>query len=218
MRTLAWMVLAAVLCGLTSRAGDADGTAAVEPVLARLEAQFAGLHSVSADFVQEKRMALFRDPVVIRGRMAIRDDGAFAWHVREPVRCSLVMQAGRLRQWDGETGKIQDLDLRASPVFQTVFAQLRHWFSGQFSELRASYAASLAGTHPLAVRFAPLDATRKVLAAIVVVLQDDSRYIQRVTVEETSGDTTVITFTNTVLNGTLDKSVWMLPPGVQDGR
>jgi len=210
MRMLTGVLLAIALCGCTGRAEDA--APAVEPVLARLEEQFAGLRSVSSDFVQEKHLALFRDPVVLKGCMAICDDGAFAWHVREPLRYSMLMQGGRLRQWDGETDKIQEIAVRSNPVFQTVLTQLRRWFSGRFGDLRANYAVAIAGTNPLALRFTPRDATRKVIGGIVVVLRDDTRYIQRVTIEEASGDNTVITFTNTVLNGTIDASAWILPP------
>jgi outer membrane lipoprotein-sorting protein len=207
-----WLLLVIVLCGCIIRADDAAVPLAADTVLAGLETQFAALQSVSSEFVQEKHLALFRDPIVLKGSMAIRKDGAFAWHVREPLRYSFLMQEGRLRQWDGETDKIQEIAVRSNPVFQTIFTQLRRWFSGRFSELRANYGVAIAGTNPLALRFTPQDATRKVIAGIVVVLRDDTRYIQRVTIEETSGDRTVITFTNTVLNSTIDASVWLLPP------
>ncbi len=210
MRIVIGTLVAIALCGGTGRAEEA--APAVEPVLARLEEQFAGLRSVSSDFVQEKHLSLFREPVVLKGAMAIRDDGAFAWHVREPLRYSMLIQEGRLRQWDGETDKIQEIAVRSNPVFQTVMTQLRRWFSGQFGELRTNYAAAIASTNPLSLRFTPQDASRKVIAGIVVVLRNDTRYIQRVTIEETSGDRTIITFTNTVLNGTLDASLWRLPP------
>jgi len=60
----------------------------------------------------------------------------------------------------------------------------------------------------LTIEFVPTEKniSRKVIKSITITFREDRTYLQQIRIQELSGDTTTIRFTNTVLNAPLDES------------
>ena len=54
---------------------------------------------------------------------------------------------------------------------------------------------------------------KKVLKIITVTFREDERYLRQIEFQEVSGDSTLITLENTVLNPVLDDSYFIVDPG-----
>jgi hypothetical protein len=198
-----------VICAPLTRSAVADD----DLLMDALTTWRSGLQQVStivSDFVQEKHMALFLNPLTIRGRLFITMDGRFAWETHEPVRYKLVVADGRIRQWDEETGRVQTISLRDNPVAEAIQAQMSVWFSGQYDQLADTYSVTLKSTDPVVFQFIPLDnaPAADYLKSVQVRLRSDGQYLDTVLITEPTGDSTSILFTNTVLNQTLPDAVW----------
>lgn len=171
-------------------------------LLSRLGEKASGFKSLKTDFVQEKNLAIFKNKIIIKGRIYIQKPNKLAWHVDKPVRYSVLITDKSIRQWDEETNSVQEISLSRNPVFQNVVNQLTVWFSGDYSSLLADNNAHLLQNSPIILDFIPKETNiaRKVIKSITITFRGDEKYIERIKILEISGDTTTIAFVNTVLN------------------
>ena len=210
----------AALVSAKEAAKEAKPTVTPEAAIAmkRLAEKFSGVKTVQTSFVQEKSLALFDQKMVMKGKIALESNGRFAWRVTEPVRYTLVMTGTKLKQWDEDSAKVQEISMTSNPVFQAVFTQLQCWFSGRFQDLARDFSVSLVKEKPLTLAFVPKSAAAgKAVKQVTVVLRDDERYVSEIKIEEAGGDETVMTFHDTVLNDVnpIPAATWEAKP---DGR
>lgn len=183
--------------------------------LAELQRSLGGTTNVQSDFVQEKHLSLLQQTVVIKGRLAVQQPDRLAWRVFEPLRYTLVLDGTTLRQWDETSGKVQQMSLAGNPVFGVVVTQLRAWFAGRFDDLQKDFEAQSDPAAPRpTITFIPRDSSfaAKAIRRVVLVFREDHRYLDSMLIEELSGDHTLMTFTNTVLNAAVDPTVWEVAP------
>ena len=201
---------ACVLLGWTSRARAAD----VEAILARLEERVAGVNSIETGFVQDRKLALFKKSLVLRGRLYMQQPDRFAWHLEEPIRTRLVLDGSRMRLWDETSGDVQTLGVDQNPMFRLAANQIRQWFSGRYSALRSEYDIDVASETPTVLRFTARDgnAARNFIESVAVTFRDDERYIKAIEIVEKGGDSTSIAFRDTILNGDIPENAWQVEP------
>lgn len=204
-------LLSSVLCLLSS----VLCSRAEIPLLAELQGSLAGTTNVQSDFIQEKRLSLLQQTVVIRGRLAVGQPDRLAWTVLDPIRYTMVIEGSTLRQWDEATGRVQVMSLGGNPVFKVVVTQLRAWFSGQFDLLTRDFDVQPGGEGEQdALAFVPRAGsfTEKVIRRVVLTFREDRRYLKEILIEERTGDSTRMTFTNTILNAVIPDSAWKVTP------
>jgi len=162
--------------------------------------------TLKTDFTQEKEMAMFKEKLVIKGRIYLQKPNKVAWHVDKPLRYSVLITDKFIRQWDEDTNQVQELSLTKNPMFQTVIRQLTVWFSGEYGSLLETNDVRLVKRGPIVLEFSPRanNDARKVIKSITITFRDDETYLQQIRMQELSGDVTTITFTNTLLNAPLD--------------
>ena len=189
-------------------------TNSVTASLLDLQRSLAGTTNVQSDFVQEKRLSMLQQNVVIKGRLAVEQPDRFSWQVTEPIRYTLILEGTNLRQWDEPTGRVQQMSLAGNPVFGVVATQLRAWFAGQLDSLLQDFDAEIEAMSPPRISFTPRDGSfaRKAIRRVTLTFREDRRYIQNMEIEELSGDQTRMTFTNTVLNAPIDPQAWEVKP------
>jgi len=162
--------------------------------------------TLKTDFIQEKKMVMFKEKLVLKGRIYLEKPNKIAWHVDSPVRYSVLMTDKFIRQWDEDTNKVQELSLKGNPVFQNVLSQLNVWFSGEYGSLLETNDVKILKNEPLVLEFIPRDNnfSKKIIKGITITFRNDQNYLQQLKIQEKSGDTTTINFMNTVLNSQLD--------------
>ncbi len=207
----AGLVAASLAVARSSFAAETDASAdSLRAALAAWQEGLQQVSTISSDFTQEKRLALFRDPLAIQGRLFLSTDGRFAWETHSPVRYKLVVADGRIRQWDEESGRVQTISMRDNPAASTIHSQMSVWFSGRFEELADTYSVELIAEQPVVFRFRPILGTPAAdyLQAVEVQLHPDGHYLNHVRIFERSGDQTFISFVHTVLNPDLPDATW----------
>lgn len=174
----------------------------IHDLLLQMEKQGSDFNSLKTDFVQEKNLAIFQNRIIIKGRIYIQKSGKVAWHVDEPVKYSVLITDKFIRQWDEDTNRVQEIPLSKNPMFRVVIDQLTAWFSGQYIRLLNDYDVSLINKQPLEIEFRPRESSnvKKIIKAITIKFREDGRYLHKVQFNEVSGDSTAITFNNTVFN------------------
>ena len=181
-----------------------------DAALERLKKVACDLNSVESDFVQEKKLKMFTSPLILTGKVYLKKPDLFAWHTFSPVHYSLVMNKGTARQWDEDSRQVQTMPLKNNPAFAAAITQMRKWFEGDYRSLAADYDLGVLQDNPLAVSFSAKKgfAGAQFIKEINLYFRPDMRYIARIEVIETSGDTTTITFSNTKINVPIDHAAW----------
>ena len=108
------LLLAAAAAAPLQAAGPQD------EVLARLARGAAGIETVQGRVVQEKRLEMFQDTVVSRGRFAYRRPDRLRWELTEPVVTGFVITGPTGRRWHGLTGKTEPFTLENDPMMRVV--------------------------------------------------------------------------------------------------
>lgn len=183
-------------------------TSDMRELLLQMEKQGSDFNSLKTDFTQEKDLAVFRNKIIIKGRIFLQKPGTVAWHVDEPLKYSVLITDKLIRQWDEDADQVQEIPLSKNPMFRVVIDQLTAWFSGRYVQLLADYTVSAKKTHPLELEFIPRESgnMKKIIKAITVTFREDRKYLQKVQFDEVSGDSTTIIFKNTIFNAPINSA------------
>lgn len=214
-KTIAPAILALLVCALAvqgplfaeDRPREAPRTPAdVASFLDSLGRKVSGFQTLKTGFIQEKEMALFRDKIVLQGRIYLQKPGKIAWHVDKPIRYSVLITDSAIRQWDEDTNKVREVSLAANPVFQSVIGQMTVWFSGEYGALLENNDVKVLSLAPVVIECVPREKNiaRKVIKSITITFRDDETYLKQIRIEELAGDVTTLRFTNTLINVPLD--------------
>ncbi len=217
------VVLTPVLCfllwGGTAVAADARKEGPPEQsdlslLLTAIGKKVSGFKTLKTDFTQEKEMAMFKEKLVLKGRIYLQKPNRVAWHVDRPLRYSVLITDKFIRQWDEDTDQVQELSLTKNPMFQNVIRQLTVWFSGEYGSLLETNDVRMMKRSPLTIEFSPRsnNDAGKVIKSITITFREDQTYLQQIRIQERGGDVTTIVFTNTVLNAPLDNSDFEVHP------
>jgi outer membrane lipoprotein-sorting protein len=184
----------------------------VADLMERLSNEFSGIRTVQARFIETKQIRILEQEMELTGSLAVEKPERLAWRVEKPLACTIIIANGKVSQWDEDSGKIQSFSSRSNPVFAMVLDQMQNWFSGDFISLLADYDVSVKQQNPLMLTFVPLSDSpnAQAIRQVCVTIRDDLRYVQAISIEDTSGDTTTITFIDTRLNQPVPAETWRI--------
>jgi outer membrane lipoprotein-sorting protein len=178
----------------------------VSELLTRIGEKVAEFKTLKTDFVQEKNLAIFKRKIIMRGRIYLQKPNTIAWHVDKPVKYSVLITDTAIRQWDEDTDQVQEIPFSKNPVFKIVLNQLTTWFSGNYGSLLNEYTVKVMQQQPYVFEFMPKETnfSRKIVKSITVTFREDEKYLEKIKIQEMSGDSTTITFEHTVIDVPID--------------
>ena len=182
----------------------------VDELMARLGKEFGAIQTVQTRFVETKTIRILEQDLKLTGHLAIENPGRLAWRIEKPLACTLIIADGKVRQWDEDSQSVQSFSSKKNPIFSMVLDQMQHWFSGDFVSLLEEYDVVKKQDTPLLLVFTPHSSSlnAKVIRQVIVTIREDLRYVQSICIEDVSGDSTTISFLDTVLNETVPSDVW----------
>jgi outer membrane lipoprotein-sorting protein len=220
-RTILMLVLTVPVQTGMVFAADAGKSAVTQPAdmgafLSSIGKKASDFKTLKTEFTQEKKMAMFKEKLVLKGRIFLRKPNRIAWHVDSPLKYSVLITDKLIRQWDEDTNQVQEISLTKNPIFQNVLNQLTVWFSGEYGSLLGSNDVRLVKRHPMVIEFIPKEnnISGKVIRSITITFREDEKYLQQIRIQELSGDVTTIHFNNTLLNTILPDSSFEVKGGV----
>jgi outer membrane lipoprotein carrier protein len=180
----------------------------ISAFMSELGKKASDFKTLKTDFVQEKKMAMFKEKMVMKGRIYLQKPNKIAWHVDSPIRYSVLITDKLIRQWDADTDKVQEISLAKNPIFQNVLNQMNVWFSGNYGSMLDTNTVTVLKADPLVIEFLPKEGNvaKKIIRNITITFRADQKYLQQIRILENSGDVTTIRFTNTKLNPPVSSS------------
>jgi len=161
---------------------------------AGVRARLADASVLRGEFVQEKRLQGFKNPLLSKGDFLLARDRGVVWNTRSPFASTLVLTKQRLlsRQADGSTQALAGE--QASPAVSTANALLMALLSGDIDTLSRQFRLheTVAADGSWRLELEPKQgALKKIFKRIE--LQGD-QHVRSVRLEEIRGDRTEIKF------------------------
>jgi outer membrane lipoprotein-sorting protein len=167
--------------------------------LAEIQAASEKVRSFSSEFVQERRLALFAEPVIFHGSLTVVRPDRLRWEFTAPLPSVLIFRGEQGIRCNDKVPPTH-FDLGTDPIMRTVAEQLWLWLGGDYSRLNALYLMEKSG--PSALRITPKDhRVSDYISSITITFDTTSRQPEKVEIADPGGDTTVISFKSYVLNG-----------------
>jgi len=176
--------------------------------LRKVEERMSGVRSLAVEFEQEKKLRLFKEPVVTRGLLLFAAPDRLRWETRAPFRSILVVSGNEVGKYEYLKDERRPLKLgRGADAILLVMDRIRSWFQGKFDREGKYYEIDAVREPRPRLVLRPRDeAIRKRISAMELDLSADLSAVEAVTLVEGEGDRTVMRFKELARNREL-------PPG-----
>lgn len=180
--------------------------------LSEIESAMKTVSTLSADFVQEKKIKFLRHTLVIRGTFHLDKAGRMAWRVNSPIQYCCVIEKDRLTQWDADSNKVLSIDTTRNQLLKSLVDSMGLYFSGAFMKMSDSFDISF--PEPRSLKMIPRkgNIAAEFVASMTVTLSEDLRHVREVRIEENNGDLTHIVFSGFSINQPQPEKVWQAGP------
>ena len=161
------------------------------------------IHTLKADFVQEKHLKILSSPLISTGLFRYQAPDSFRWEYRSPIKNLVLMQAGDLSRYEWTERGFQKITGHGFQGIQGVFEEITRWLKGDFDRdgaFRVSFQEDEIVLNPREEAF------RQWIHRIVLALSERPGVIQSVTLHEGADSYTRITFKDVQVNADLSPS------------
>lgn len=167
------------------------------------------INTIQCDFVQEKAMSMLAEKAVSKGKFYFKREGKVRLEYLQPQKNLVVMNNGKMLLQDAK--KTTQMDMHRSKVFQQLNSIIIGSISGDLYSGKEFTVKLFENGTQVKVELNPLSKTLKnFLSTIVVVLDKKDFTAQRIEMNETSGDSTILTFSQKAINGAVNESLFVV--------
>jgi len=191
-------VLCCLLC--LAPAALAWGNPPAEPI---------GLHSVQAEFTQEKHLPILARPLVSHGLFVFQVPDSLRWEYLVPLHSVLLMHNGTMSKLIERNGRLQPDPGVGIDAMRIILEEIGSWLDGRFSD-NPLFIVSRddADTVILTPREAGLQA---IISRIELRQGQEMGILESVTIVEGVASFTRLTFNNQILNAEIPVKTFVVP-------
>ena len=221
----------------TSAVAQGQPFASAEALLDAAARQSAGIASLSADFVQEKTMAVLARPMTSQGYFCLRrgvqassvqeratskDANGFQpadsllWAYTRPLASGFIYKNGKGALWEGSPEATRPANERESSVITAIIRNILDWISIDPAALRATYRLERPQADKPMLQLYPL--RQSFFAKLEVTFAEDLKSVRQLTFTERNGDSVRIAFRQTRVNEALPAPCAVLEAAGSDGQ
>ena len=186
-QTVCFLLVFGVTCLNSSAYAEPSET--LSEFLEKIQQAAEDVQSYQSDFVQEKHLAMFKQPVLFSGSLAVARPDRLRWEFISPVSSALILNKNSgIRCSDGAEPVRFELD--SDPVMKIVAKQLWQWLGGDYKALAKQYTLSLVEANTLQI----VPQTKEGPIDFIRIRFDEELQPQEVIISEAGGDFTRIIF------------------------
>jgi outer membrane lipoprotein-sorting protein len=165
------------------------------------------LQTILSDFIQEKHLAMLKDPLISSGRFGYEKPDTLYWEITKPAQAGFAVKGLKARRWSNDPNSSQAFDIEREPLVKAIAEQIFAWARADFSWLEKRYRIIIAEETPGEIRLIPLSShEKKYVSYLLVIFSNNLSQLSSVEIHEKGGDFTRIKFINTLLNQPLPKT------------
>ncbi|MFO7728865.1 MAG: outer membrane lipoprotein carrier protein LolA [Desulfonatronovibrio sp.] len=182
-------------------AGDLGAGDLPPDLLERLQNNHENIQNVSGTFVQEKRLAMFEQPLISKGSFAVAKPGKIHWAYEHPASFGFASDGKNVRRWNRESGESASRPLDRDPVLSVIVDQMLAWSTMDMQTIDRYFAVSLVESQPVLLGLKPkTDQLKGLIKRVRITFDSAGKYITKIRITEHEGDETVIRFDKVKLN------------------
>ena len=167
------------------------------------------ISSVQAEFIQEKHMKILSKPLISKGTFFYQAPESLRWEYLSPIQSILLMHKGNTKRYI-KTGKDYVEDSGANlQAMQIVLQEITQWLNGNFDsnpEFEASLESDADGSK--IVLMPRKKAFASIIQKIELILAAQPGVIDTVMIYESKDSYTKLIFINSLLNKTINESLF----------
>ena len=165
------------------------------------------INSIQCNFVQEKNVSMLTEKSVAKGKFYFKRESKVLLDYQTPVKNQIVMNGNKLVLRDGKT--TTEMDVNRSRVFKQLNNIIMGSINGSLFSAKDFSVQLFENTTSIKAELKPdLKTMKKFISTVVIVLDKKDFTATRIEMNETSGDNTILTFTNKVVNGNVDDALF----------
>jgi len=171
-----------------------------------IRAEAGKIHSLEADFVQEKHMRILARPLIAKGHLTYRSPDSLRWEYRDPLQSVLLMHGGvsqRFIQSDQEWREDSGAEIKS---MNFVFQEISNWLSGRFDENPLFNASLMPGNKIILTPKG--NGMDQFIQRIEMVMADEPGVMKEVLIFESADSFTRFRFISPRLNQPLSDAVF----------
>jgi len=196
---LIWMIALALAGNASAQTND------VAAFLQRLGETMAKVESLGVEFVQERHLALFEEPLRTEGYLCFAKPNSIRWEVTKPYRSILIATGAGAAQFEQTDDKWKRLDLSYLKSIPNFVSGMALFLEGRYLDRQQDYEFAVNST---VLVLKPKQKT--FIEAFELEFGDDlTAGARAITMRQPDGDWTRIVFRNQAANKPL-------PPGTFD--
>jgi len=163
------------------------------------------IHSVRADFRQEKHLEILAGPILSTGIFIFQAPQSLRWEYRTPIRSLLIMHEGRVKKYVERDGRLQE-ETMGFDSMQVVLSEITNWLDGRFTDNRMF---KVSFPDKKTVLLLPQDkGLGALISSIELKLGEQRGLLDEVTIFEGPDSYTRLIFSNRVLNQEIPASLF----------
>jgi len=164
------------------------------------------VHTVRCDFIQEKHMKIFANPLVSKGILYFKVPGSLRWEYISPIRSVLLTHKGKTKRFVMRKDSFIEDSSTNLQTMGFVLKEITLWLNGRFDE-NPQFTATLKTGHKI-VLLPKEKSFSMMIQKVELILSDRPGIIKSVTIYESVESFTRLVFSNSILNGKIDDSMF----------
>jgi len=167
----------------------------VRTIMQEFQKKSATAQSVYMEFVQERVLKLFAEPLKTEGVMLIARPDKIRWETTAPYQTIMLGEKKNVAQFEFNDGKWEKLKLGFPQALERVMQQMTAMNQGKMDAMTADFNITATTGSETVLTMTPKNETvRGVMASLEIHLSPDFSATREVVMNEPNGDLTRITF------------------------
>ena len=209
MKRLALLISGLILCAAGAlclgQAGNRLSEADARMILQQMSKKLTENKSLSARFLQERRLTLFNDVLRTRGVFYYQSPGRIRWELVEPYSSIVLMHdTGRMEKFDVFEGRVQRVRTDSGQVLAEVLSRISSWLRGDIEKALEDFVFHMFPGKTYRLVLKPRsEALASMLSNIEFEIDPKSYLVQAISLWENENDLTIIRFLDQRVNESL---------------
>jgi len=201
--------LCALLLSLASRAQTFVPTKDEAALRKKITEASQKLVTIQCDFTQEKNLSMLSEKAISKGRFYFKKESNVRLEYLAPSKNLIVMNSGKLLMKDDK--KTTQMDMHRNRAFQQLNNIIVGSINGNLFNGKDFSARFYEADKQVKIELRPLSKTLKgFLSTIVIVLEKKDFTANRIEMNETSGDNTILSFNTKEINGPVNDTLFLI--------
>lgn len=176
---------------------------------ARIEKAVSTVQAVTSEFIQERRLAMLKEPVVSTGRFYYEKPDKLRWEFISPDPSGFLVNGKFAKQWKGKNSSPEVFEPQQNSVIRAIVDQTLAWTKADFTWIEQRYAVFVLKEDPIILNLVPRSSKeKKYIDHILISFEADTNYANAVDIVEKGGDSTRLRFFNMIINNSPQRELF----------